>query len=502
MADWIDLFRRMGGPLIVRMLAALNLALAATMVVPVVISLAAGENDWPAFLGTMALSAVFNGTLLRLTSAYDRGPDLNHRSGLIITGAGWFVSAAQNALPFYIYAQYAPGWGLESFVNAYFETVSGMTTTGATILSKIEALPHGILWWRSIIQWYGGLGIIVMSVAVLPLLGAGGVQMMKAESSGFVKDKFTPRLRDTARGLWRAYIVLTLVITGLLMVTGFSLFDALCHAFTALATGGFSTRDVSVMAYDNPWAEIVLELGMIAGGISFVVHHRALRGDFGAYREREVGVFLGLTAALVALVTWGFWHSGATAGFWQALRHAAFNVISLTTCTGFNSSDFEKQAALSAAATLGIVVSLLGFGMAGSTGGGVKAVRWYLLWKMTRREVFRLIHPHGVQSLKIAGAPVTETVGAGVAAFFFLYIATAAASTLLLTLMDVDGLTALTASLTCLANAGPGLGAVGPLDNFQALPPAGRWLMCFVMIAGRLELFTLYALFVPEFWRR
>ena len=474
-----------------RAVGALLLCIAGTLILPLMFSLAYRDGAHMALLLTMAVGAVV-GTVLITISGKVIPAAIGHRDGIAIVALGWLGAAALGALPFYF------GNVFDSFTDAFFESMSGFTTTGASVLGDIEQVPHGLLLWRALTHWLGGMGIIVLSLAILPFLGVGGMQLYKAEVPSPVPDKLRPRIKDTASALWKVYILFTIVETGLLMVGGLSLFDALCHTFATLATGGFSTKNSSVGHYQSAYVDGVIIGFMMVAGINFSLHYAALTGrPLAFWRDPECRVFLGITAILIAVCTLSL-HGGTYPTLGEAFRYAAFQVVSILTTTGFATADYETWPP--ATHVILFVCMFLG-GSAGSTGGGIKCLRVMLLMKHGYREMLQVLHPHAITQVKLGGRVVPSEVLHSVWGFFILYLGLFILISLLVAAMGVDMLTAFSSAAATLGNIGPGFGAVGPADNYAAIPMAGKWLLSLSMLLGRLEIYTVLVLLVPEFWR-
>jgi trk system potassium uptake protein TrkH len=415
------------------------------------------------------------------------------REGMAIVALGWTLVGLFGALPFFF------GDGFHSFTDAFFESVSGFTTTGASILTDIESVPRGLLFWRSFIQWLGGMGIIVLSVAILPFLGVGGMQLYKAEVPSPVPDKLKPRIRDTAMIMWKVYLLISAAQVFFLLLGGLSLYDALCHTFTTMPTGGFSTRNASVAAYGSGYIDGVIVFFMILAGINFSLHYQFLRGKSLAFwRDPECRFFLATIVLLTLLVTWDLWRT-LYAGMGEALRYAVFQVVSILTTTGFATADYEQWPAMS---QLILLVCMFVGASAGSTGGGMKCLRIMLSFKYCYRELFCLVHPHAVTHVKIAGKRVPEEVMRSVMGFIALYLGIFVVASIVLAGLGVDFTTSFSAVAATLGNIGPGFGTIGPVENFAHLPMPGKWLLIWCMLVGRLEIFTVIILLVPEFWRK
>jgi len=423
----------------------------------------------------------------------ERATHISQREGMAIVAVGWTAVGLFGALPFYFDSS---SW---TFVDALFESVSGFTTTGASILSDIEALPKGLLFWRSFIQWLGGMGIIVLSIAILPFLGVGGMQLYKAEVPSPVPDKLKPRIRDTAVILWKVYAILTAAQVFFLMIGRMSFFDALCHAFTTMPTGGFSTQNASIAQYNSLYFDIVFIVFMVLAGINFSLHYQLMRGrPLAFWRDAECRFFIGAVALLTLLVSWDvFGTIYKTIG--QSLRYGAFQVVSILTTTGYATYDYEQWPAMS---RLILLLCMFLGASAGSTGGGMKCLRIMLCFKFCYKELFALVHPRAVLSIKIGGRSVPEDVMRSVLGFMALYMGVFGFSSVLLAGMGVDFITSFGAVAATLGNIGPGFGLVGPVGNYAQLPVLGKWLLIWCMLLGRLEIYTILILLVPEFWRK
>ncbi|MBZ4647915.1 MAG: potassium uptake protein TrkH family [Desulfomicrobiaceae bacterium] len=476
--------------IVCRILGALILCVGASMLPAAVLGAVEDDAGAKALFTAMAVAALSGGGLF-IPWRTARPTNISHREGMLIVTLGWVVVAALGAFPLWHGTQL-------SFTDAYFESMSGFTTTGSSILTDIEALPRSLLLWRSTTHWLGGMGIIVLSLAILPFLGVGGMQLYKAEVPSPVPDKLQPRIRDTAASLWKVYVALSGIEILLLMLCGMEGFDAVCHTFGTLATGGFSTKNTSVAYYASPAIDAVITVFMLASGINFALYFQAIQGrPLALWRDPECRCFLGIVALLTAMCTWDIWTS-VYPSLLESLRYAAFQVVSIITTTGFATADFESWPPLSQT----LLVLCMFFGAStGSTGGGIKTMRLILLAKQSLRELFRLIHPRSVAQIKLGGKPVPADVQASVWGFFTLYALVFVTASTLLACMGQDLATAFTAVAATLGNIGPGLGTVGPAENFAHLPTAAKWLLSLCMLLGRLEIYTVLVLLVPEFWR-
>jgi trk system potassium uptake protein TrkH len=418
---------------------------------------------------------------------------ISHREGMAIVAIGWVAIGFFGAIPFYL------GTEFNTFVDAFFESVSGFTTTGSSILTDIEAVSKGLLFWRSFIQWLGGMGIIVLSVAILPFLGVGGMQLYKAEVPSPVPDKLKPRIRDTATTLWKVYALISLAEVALLMIGGMTLYDTLCHAFTTMPTGGFSTKNASIAHYDSAYFDAVFIFFMLLAGINFSLHYQFLRGKpLAFWRDSECRFFLGTVLMLIAIVTLNI-YGNVYEKIGEALRFGAFQVVSIVTTTGYATADYELWPTMS---QLILLLCMFLGASAGSTGGGMKCLRVMLYLKYCYKELFSLIHPHAVKPIKLGGRTIPEDVVRSVLGFMGLYVGLFAFSSVLMAGMGLDFTTAITSVAAAIGNIGPGLGTVGPVDNYAHIPYLGKWVLLGCMLLGRLEIYTVIILVVPEFWRK
>lgn len=427
-------------------------------------------------------------------ASFSRNADkrLGKREGYIIVSLVWIVFSFFGLLPFYL------SNAIPSFTDSFFETISGFTTTGSSILNDIESLPHGILFWRSLIQWLGGMGIIVLSLAVLPFLGVGGMQLFVAEVPGPTPDKLHPKITQTAKRLWLIYLVLTLAEAVLLRGGGMSWFDSICHSFTTMATGGYSTKQASIAHWNSPFIQYVITLFMFLAGTNFTLSYFFIHGNFKkVWRNEEFRFYMIVTLIFTALITVGLFLS-TSLGYEPAFRDALFQVVSIITTTGFATADY-----LTWVPVLTVLIFLLMFfgGSAGSTGGGVKIVRILLLMKNSYFELKRLIHPNAVIPVRYNHHVVSPEIITNVLAFVVFYMFILLGSVGVMSAVGLDFETSLGAVATSLGNIGPGLGDVGPADNFYNIPAFGKWYLSFLMLLGRLELFTVLVLFSPAFWK-
>jgi trk system potassium uptake protein TrkH len=414
------------------------------------------------------------------------------REGYLIVSLGWVVVALLGTLP------YLMSGVLNSLADAFFEVVSGTTTTGASVINDIEAVPQGILYWRSLTQWIGGMGIIVFTVAIFPLLGIGGVELFVAESPGPTSDKLHPRISETAKRLWLIYVGMTVVLVSLLCFGGMTFYESINHAMATVSTGGFSTKNSSMAAYPSPFIQYTIIVFMFLAGNNFTINYLALKGRFNrVWASDEFRAYLATSIFFSVFIAFFVKASGAET--WEkAFRDSAFQVVSVMTTTGFVSADYT---AWGGGVTMLIFILLFVGGCAGSTSGGIKMIRHLVFIKNSYLEFKRLLHPQAIVSLKLDGQNVRGRIITHIIIFLLVYLITFLAGSVVLSFMGLDFLTAIGATATCLGNVGPGIGEVGPVDNFSWLAPEVKWVLSFLMLLGRLELFTILVLFTPFFWR-
>jgi trk system potassium uptake protein TrkH len=475
--------------LLLHLLGLALLSLGVTMLLPFGVCWYYNERALIAMAWSCSLTLLCGGLLALLP--HDRNP-LERREGLVAVPVIWCMVTLFGSLPFLFSA------AVPTFTDAFFESMSGFTTTGATVLTQIEHQSRGVLFWRSWIQWLGGMGIIVLFLAIFPLFGVGVLQLYRGEVPGPVPDRLVPKIGQTAKLLWIAYVVLSLGELLLLWAGGMSLYDAALHAMTTMATGGFSPRARSIEAYDSVYLEGVITIFMFLAGTNFSLHFFALRSRFRVYwRDPEWRFYLGVTTVATLLLT-AFLALRMSLPVPQALRQAVFQVVSIMTTTGYASTDFEHWPVFGQ-----FVLLLLMFfgGCAGSTGGGLKHMRIILLAKHAYWQLYRLLHPRAVASLRLGQQNVASEILLGVQAVFLLYLLSFALASLFLTFLDVDIPTAVSAAASTLGNVGPGLARIGPFDDYAWLPASAKWLLAACMLLGRLEFTALLVLCVPSFWK-
>jgi len=425
--------------------------------------------------------------------------ELQAKDGFIIVTLGWFFMAIFSALPFYF------SFTNLSFTNAFFESMSGLTTTGASVLGhastyQIEDLSKGILFWRSFTHFIGGMGIIVFSIALLPMLGIGGVQLFRAEVAGPVAEKIAPRVKQTAKLLWGIYFGLVLLLTLILKFIGMDWFDSLCHSFGTMATGGFSTKNLSIGAYNSSIIEIVIIVFMFIAATNFSLHYLFLsKKKFDYFKDEEFRIYFFVLLFVSLLIFLDINFNGIYNFSMHSIKDSIFTTTSLLTTTGFGTANFENFPSLSK-----ILVFFLFFigGSAGSTTGGIKIIRTLLVFKYLSYEMKKLIHPKGVYAIKIGKNVISDNVIKNTLGFYLFYIFIFVISSIIFSFYGLDVISALTASASSIGNIGPGLGTIGPYDNWGHLPNGAKWLSSFCMLLGRLEIFTVMILFSRSFWRK
>ncbi|MEZ5352463.1 MAG: potassium transporter TrkG [Bryobacteraceae bacterium] len=463
-----------------------------TMLAPLLVAFGTPEDS----MRPMAMALVITaGTGMLLWRAIPRpATDLSLREGILMVGVVWTAASLFGALPFLFTPHFA------SFTDAFFESASGLTTTGATILPRVEVLSRSVQFWRHLTHWLGGMGIVLLGVAILPLLGLGGLHLYRAEFSGAKSEKLRPRITETAMALWRIYFALTLAEFALLKLAGMDWFEAACHTFSTLGTGGFSTRSESVAGFHSPLIEYILIAFMALAGVNFTRHYllfvdRKPRAFFGDPEVRLYGFVFVSASAVIAMTLYAEGGFGAE----HSMRAALFQSASIMTTTGFATENFELWAPIAQA----IILALMFFGgCTGSTSGGLKAARILLLWKVVSRDLRRTVTRHGVFAVRLGEEVVSEKTVLAFLSLVYLALFVHIASSLAVAATGVDLLTAITSVTACMFNVGPGFGSVGPSENYSHLPVAAKWLLSGCMIAGRLEFYTALVVFHPSFWKR
>jgi len=479
---------RTGG--VLNLFGKLLILLSLFLLTPIPFSYYFDDNMVQAFIISSLLGA-FCGSLLVIFFLPEK--ELGYRDGFAIVVLSWLGLAFLGALPFYFSGK------VPLFIDCFFESMSGFTTTGSTILVTIENLPKSLLFWRALTHWLGGMGIIVLTLAILPLLGVGGMQLFQAEMPGPTKDRLAPRIQDTARILWSVYVLFTILEIFFLMIGGVDFFNALCHSFATLATGGFSNHSTSISHYDSAYIDGIIILFMFMAGINFSLHFQMFRGKLGSYwKSEEFRLYTTLIIITTAVIMAANHYGGVITDISRNFRDVLFQVVAITTTTGFGTADFDVWPPICKI----LLISLMFVGgCAGSTGGGIKVVRFLLFFKYARLQLQRLVHPRQVGTIKLGDTKVPQEILISILGFFALYIVFFLFASLVITGLGVDIVTGTTAVIATLNNIGPGLHLVGPTQNFGHLPDLAKFVLIICMLAGRLELYTVAVLLTPGFWK-
>jgi trk system potassium uptake protein TrkH len=476
--------------IILRVLSFLLLVVAVFMLSGILVAWYYNESIWP-----LLISALFTGMvggLIWLVLGKRQKKGIAKREGYLIVALSWVVVSLFGTIPYIL------SGSIPSFTNAFFETISGFTTTGASILTDIESLPKNILYWRALTHWLGGMGIIVLTVAILPFLGIGGMQLLIAEMPGITPDKLHPRITATAKRLWGIYVLFTFLEIIILWTGEMNFLDAICHSFATMATGGFSTKNDSIAGF-TPFTQYVIIVFMILAGTNFTLHYLALHSKFKKlWANQEFKVYMGIIFIITILITIGLLLYNLNDTLEASFREALFTVVSILTTTGFVTADF-----LIWPTSIWIMIFTLMFigGSAGSTGGGIKISRHLLLVKNSWVELKRAIHPQAVIPVKFNGKSVSQQIIFNVMAFFLLYIMIFVTGVVVMAFLGMDFETSIGSVAATLGNIGPGIGGVGPTENYAFFSPFAKWFLSFLMLLGRLELFTVLIVISPAFWR-
>ena len=479
---------------ILRLTAVIQIVVSAFMIIPAGIAAFNGETlEFYCFLGTILLIWIFAAFYIFLTrKAPNR--NLSSRDGFFFVTSSWILAAGFGAIPVFI------SGAIPSYTDAYFEIMSGFTTTGASILTDIESLPRSILFWRSLTHWLGGMGIVVLVVALIPLLGVGGTKLVGAESPGPSVDKFTPKIRNNALILWLIYLGLSLIETLLLMAGGMDLFDATTHTFGTMATGGFSPKAASVGHYNSAYIDAVITVFMVLAGCNFALYYRILKGRIrDVFTDGEFRVYIAIFFIVSVLIAVNLRFRGGYESAGNAFRFASFQTATIITTTGYATTDFELWPNFSK--VLLFFLMFIG-GCSGSTGGGIKVIRIVTAAKLAVNNIKYMLHPRGVFTLKVGSSTIRKEVVYTIAGFFALYIFTILATTIIVSTSGTDIETSISTALVTVGNIGPGFGRIGPTENYYFFPSYIKWVLSLAMMAGRLELFTVFALLTPQFWKR
>ncbi len=481
---------------IARVLAVLQLLIGCLILTALPFSLYFDAGDELPFLYSTGV-CLLAGIIFWSFSTTQQDQSITKREGYLIVALGWLTIVSFGSLPYVFCGK------IDGLANAFFEAMSGMTTTGASILTDIESMPQGILFWRSMTQWIGGMGIIVLTVAIFPLLGIGGIELFSAEAPGPTSDKIHPRIQETAKRLWLIYVSLTALLTVLLKIEGMTFFDAINHALTTMATGGFSTKNASLAAFDSKAIQYTIALFMFLAGTNYTVTYLALKGRFkNVWRNDEFKFYLLVVGVLVLIVSLSV-HlvnlaGDETATFEKSFRDSLFQILSVITTTGYVSADYT---AWSPWLTMLFFMLLFVGASAGSTSGGIKLIRHLVFLKNSLLEFKRLLHPRAILPLKLSGRVVSSRIRTHIFIFLLLYLFLFVFGSVVMSLMGYDFLTSIGAVATSLGNVGPAIGKVGPVDNFAWLSDGAKWFLSFLMLLGRLELFTILVLMTPYYWK-
>lgn len=464
------------------------------MLVPVIISVIYNENDVWAFIISALITTSFGFILETATKPPERIKEIQRKEGFLIAALFWFAASIFGAIPYLIYGVF------NHPVDAWFESVAGFTTTGATVLTDLEVVPYGMLFWRSFSQWLGGMGIIVLGIAILPRLAVGGMQLMGLEAPGPTTEKITPRIAETAKKLWGVYLLLSFLLIVFLLFAGMPIFDSVLQSFSTMSTGGFSPNSLSVGFYNSSIIDVIITIFMFIAGMNFVLLYWSLRGDFKRLtRNSELKYYFFLNLSVILIVSFELW-STIYPNFFEALRYGSFQVISISTGSGFSTANFDLWPSFSK----WFLLMLMFFGgCAGSTTGSIKIIRIMVLFKKGYQELHKIIYPHAIVPIRVNAKPISPEIVSSITSFFLIYLFIFLISTLIvMAAEDLPIITAISACAASIGNVGPGLGEVGPAGNYANLSIFTKIVLSFLMLIGRLELFTILVIFTPAFWRR
>ncbi|PID28429.1 MAG: potassium transporter [Candidatus Cloacimonadota bacterium] len=477
--------------IVLNILSFLAILLSLILIVPMLTSLYFDDNGFIGFVETILFSLPISLAIFFFTR---EKRELNLREGFLVVALGWIVIAFIGSLPYYF------SGAIPTLTDSFFESMSGFTTTGATILTDIEALPDSLHLWRALTHWIGGMGIIVLSIAILPLLGIGGMQLFKAEVPGPTADKLTPRVNQTAKILWIVYFAITCLEIILLKLGGMSFFDSICHSFATMATGGFSTQNGSVADYNSAYIDYVITIFMFIAGANFALHYKFFLKKFNVHlKDIEFRTYFYIVMGVALIMTISNIGGDVYQSFEESFRYAIFQSVAIITTTGFGTADYEQWTFLSQ-----ILIFVLMFvgGSAGSTGGGMKVIRVLVIIKEGLLELKKLVHPNAIMQLRVGKRVIPQNVVYSILGFFLLYVLIFVIITITMGALGLDLLTAFGASASCLGNIGPGFGIVGPTENYFLIPSAGKWVLSFTMLVGRLEIYTVLVILTGSFWKK
>lgn len=481
-------------PVLLRIIGLLLMIEAAFLLIPMATSIIYGERDWLCFMVTIIVTLVAGAIMTFCIRP--RSPRMGKREGFLLTALIWIFFSAFGMIPFMFMENHPL-----SVSDAFFEAMSGFTTTGATVMTSISHLSHGVVLWRSLMQWIGGMGIILFTLAVVPMLNhSGGMQMFNAEVTGITHDKLRPRISQTAKWLWLIYIVLTCLLFVLLIIGPMDVFEALCHAFSTMSTGGFSTADASIEAWDSVYIEIVMTVFMFLGGTSFVLLYRAAHGDFKPIWKNDVfRTYVGIIFTCYILFVIAIFYHGQAYSVKAVTLDPIFQIVSTITSTGYEVSSFSSWGTFA----LSLVFALMFFGAcAGSTSGGAKIDRLIYLLKNCRNEIVRCVHPNNIFTVRVNDRVIPHETVSKVIAFLCLYVIIIMVGGILLTALGLPLVDSFFSAFSCISNTGLGAGVTGYGGSYSIVPDVGKWILALIMMIGRLELFTVLILFTPAFWKK
>lgn len=468
-----------------------------TMLLPITLSVLKGTDPLP-FVYSFIVTAGFGWLLWHRLRPKKNPTAIHRRDSLIIVVFTWFGVAIFGALP-YIFSHAFGPFSLDAFTSAVFESASGFTTTGASVMPHVESIPYDVLFWRALTNFLGGMGIVVLTVAILPFLGVGGMELYQAESSGITTDKIQPQVTQTAKSLWLTYVAISVLCIVTLALAGMPIFDAICHGFASVATGGFSTRNASIGAYGSALYEWIIIVFMFLGACNFVLHYQAIKGKASYWQDQEFRTFLLIVLGASGAVILTNWFERGVGDWHDAIRTGIFQVTSIVTTTGFSTVNYETWPYLS---QFVLIVLMIFGGCGGSTAGAMKITRMIVIIRHAFNDIHRFIHPQSVSVIKMNDQVVSESTLNGIFGFLTFYFLVALIATALLSFLNTDFQTAITSVLACLGNVGPAFGDAGPYDTYASYGPSGKIVLTLCMILGRLELITLVTLCFPEYWKK
>lgn len=465
------------------------------MLIPSIFPVIYGENDLYSFLISGSLTFLFGLAIEKFTRVNVESVEIERSTAFIVVSMAWITASIFGSLPYIVYGVFSTP------IDAIFESASGFTTTGASVMTNVEIFPHGIMFWRNFTQWLGGMGIIVLAIAILPRLSVGGMQLMGLEASGPDREKLSPRIAETAKKLWGVYIALSALLAVLLIFSGLSFYDSLIHSFSTMATGGFSNNNLSIAAYDSALVEGIITFFMFLAGVNFTLHYFIFKGKFSkVLRNSELRFFLLMILILLSVMILDLRIDGVYQSFTESLRYASFQLLTAFTSAGFATANFDTWPSFTK--FILIIVMLTG-GCAGSTSGAIKSIRILVLIKSGYREIIKLISPHIVNPIKLDGKVISENAIFSIGNFVFLYISIFLFSSLVVMFSEnVSIITAISACAATMGNVGPGLEQVGPMENYAFLNDFTKLYLSILMIIGRLELYAMLVLITPFFWRK